>query len=408
MSSTTPTTVDPGLHRARTRRRGKDPLNHPAARAAAYKHGGASGKGSGKNRAKRPWYSVQIGSGKVKPEELMNFSRQCSSFLRAGIGVLDALQVIAEEAKRPMARALDDMSYALRSGASFATAVARHTDVFPPYYISMVRSAELTGRLDDVLDQLAHYVERDLEARRKVKSALTYPSVVAVMAVVTVVVLSAFVLPQFKKFFGELDSKLPPITRALLAMTDFLSNWWPALLGGGACTIATIMLVAKTERGRYRRDRFVLRLPSVGGLVRFVIVERFCRIMAALVQAGVALPDALTVAIDSTSNRVYQRGLARAREEMIRGQGLARPIADTGLFPAAANQMIKVGESTGTLDEQLGSAASFYEGELNYRMKRFTDLFEPAVIVAMGVVVGFVALALVTAMYGIFRQANVR
>lgn len=356
--------------------------------------------------AKVPWWQIQI-TRKVKIEELMNFSRQCASFLRAGIPVLDALSVIAEDSRKHMAATLDDMGMALRSGASFAGAVARHPDVFPSYYISMVRSAELTGRLDDVLDQLAVYASRDIEARRKVKSAITYPAVICVLAVVTVIVLATYVLPQFKKFFRELNAGLPLVTRMLLSTTNFVGRWWWAMMSGTVVVLLALLAIVRTEPGRYRFDAMLLRVPVVGGLVKYVIVERFCRILSAMVQAGVALPDALIVATASSNNKVYQEGLGQAREEMIRGEGLARPIADTHLFPAAANQMIRVGESTGTLDSQLQSAAEYFERELDYRLKRFTDLFEPMVIVVMGLVVGFVAIALVTAMYGIFRQVNV-
>jgi type IV pilus assembly protein PilC len=361
----------------------------------------------GDRQAKTPWWQIQI-TRPVKTEELMNFSRQCASFLRAGIPVLDALAVIAEDARKHMKATLEDMGVALRSGASFGGAVARHPDVFPPHYVSMVRSAELTGRLDDVLDQLAVYAGRDLDARRKVKSAITYPLVICVVAIITVIVLSTYVLPQFRRFFRELNAQLPAATRALLAATSFLGTWWWAILGSmlglGVLTLAFV----RSEAGRKRFDQFLLRLPVIGGLVRYVIVERFCRILAAMVAAGVALPDALSVAIGSANNRVFQEGLADAREDMIQGAGLARPIADSGLFPAAANQMIRVGETTGTLDSQLESAAQYFERELDYRLKRFTDLFEPAVIIVMGLIVGFVAIALVTAMYGIFRQVNVQ
>ncbi len=354
------------------------------------------------------WWQFEVRRRKVRPTELMNFSRQCASFISAGIPVLDALNVIAQESDKRLAAVLEDMGQSLRSGSRFAEAAARHSDVFPNYYVSMLRSAEFTGRLDDVLDQLAVYLERDIESRRKIKSALTYPATIAVMAVTTVILLATFVLPKFEKFFKELRADLPWATRALLSITHFVSHWWYVMVGLGAFLALVIVLVLRTEPGKLRRDALLLRVPPLATVVRFMIVERFCRILGAMVSAGVPLPDALAVAIDGTNNRVYQRALEAARDEMIRGEGLARPIASTRLFPAAANQMIRVGETTGTLDRQLAAAATFYERELNYRLKRFTDLFEPVVIVVMGVVVGFVAIALVTAMYGIFRQTNVQ
>lgn len=363
---------------------------------------------SKRNRDTR-WWNIEITPERVKPAEVMNFSRQCAAFVRAGIPLLDALDVIAEDtASKRFGRVLADISASLRAGNSFSGAVARHDDVFPAYYISMLRSAELTGRLDDTLDQLAVYLERDMEARRRIKSALTYPLVVMVMAVVTVVILAAFVMPKFEDFFADLGAELPLITRMLLAVTHFVSTWWWALALLALVVVLAFVVTRRSPRGRAKLDGVLLKLPALGGLLQYVIVERFCRIFAAMVQAGVPLPDAMTVAAESTNNAVYRVGLLKARDEMMQGAGLARPIADTGLFPASANQMMRVGESTGTLDHQLETAAQFYERELDYRLKRFTDLFEPAVIIAVGVVVGFVAVALVSAMYGVYDQVDIQ
>jgi type IV pilus assembly protein PilC len=360
-----------------------------------------------KKPAKKSFWSLELSPKKVKPVELMNFSRQCASFIRGGIPLLDSLDVIAQDSEELIGEVLRDMATSLREGSSLAAAAPNHPDVFPRYYVSMLRAAELTGRLDDVLDQLAVYLERDVESRRRIKSALTYPIAIGIMSVVTVVVLSAFVLPRFKVFFKELHAKLPLTTRMLLGTTDFFSQWWFVVVGVLAAGTLGVIMTLRTEKGQYKRDSLLLKLPGLGSVIGFMIVERFCRILSAMVTAGVALPDALAVSIEGTDNRVYQKGLREARAEMIRGEGLAKPIADTGLFPPAANKMIRVGESSGTLDKQLDAAAAFYERELNYKLKRFTDLFEPAIIIAMGAVVGFVAVALVQAMYGVFQQSKV-
>jgi type IV pilus assembly protein PilC len=254
------------------------------------------------------------------------------------------------------------------------------------------------------LDQLSTYMERDLESRRKVKSALTYPLVIFVMSIVAVLILALFVLPKFKSLFTSLDAKLPLATRILLGITDFLGAWWWALGLGLLAAFGVGYLIWGGKHGKPRRDRLLLRMPGLGPLLNHVAVERFCRVLSALVRAGVPLPDAINVASSATNNWVFEDALSKARERMMQGEGLARPIADTGLFPPAARQMIRVGESTGTLEKQLESAADFYARELEYRLKRFTDLFEPAIIVGVGFVVGFIAIALISAMYGIFDQ----
>jgi type IV pilus assembly protein PilC len=246
-----------------------------------------------------------------------------------------------------------------------------------------------------------------MEARRKIVNALIYPMVIAGMSLVTVTVLAVYVLPAFKLFFASLHAKLPLPTRMLLGITDFLTGWWWAL-AAGLITVALVgFAILRTERGRRARDRLFLVVPVVGPTVRFAIVERFCRILSSMVSAGVPLPEAIRVATESVRNRVFTRALWQVREAILEGQGVAGPLSATGLFPTTAAQMMRVGEDTGTLDTQLEVTAGYYEGELDYKLKKLTALFEPVVIIIMGAVVGFVAVALVSAMYGIFSQVHV-
>jgi len=294
----------------------------------------------------------------VKRKEIMHFSRQLAVFARAGVPLLTGLTAIAEETSDKILRkTLFDMIDALRAGDTFAAAAAAHPEAFPDYYVGMLGSAELTGNLDDVLDQLADYIERDIDARQRVTSALVYPSIVFAMAIVTIVVLTAFVIPRFRDFFDEFHAKLPLPTRILVSITDFIARWWILLSVGFVVVLVGGLLIGHTPWGHRQRDKVLLKLPVVGDLLNGVLLERFCRVLAAMLQAGVPLPEAMHVARDSTNNSVYREGLDRAREAMLRGEGLAAPLAATGLFPASARQMMRVGEDTGTLDEQLHTAA---------------------------------------------------
>jgi type IV pilus assembly protein PilC len=351
--------------------------------------------------------NVELSAQRVPRVELMHFSRQLAAFVRAGIPILEAISTQEEgTGNREFRRVLAEVHEDLRGGATFVTSIGKHPRVFPAFYIGMVESAELTGRLDDVLDRLAHYIERDLEAKRKIRSALAYPLIVVGMSAVTVGVLTVFVLPRFKTFFESLNAKLPLPTRMLLAFTGFMSTWWFIFVGLFVIAVLAVIAARRSEGGRERIDAFLLKLPVVGETVRFAVVERFCRSLAVMVQAGVPLPEAMVVATDGANNAVYKRALGTAREEMIRGEGIARPIARTNLFPISASQMMKVGEETGSLDDQLGVAADFFEQELDYKIQKLTSLFEPAVIIGAGLIVGFVAIALVSAMYGIFHQTG--
>jgi type IV pilus assembly protein PilC len=370
----------------------------PATTPAAAKPGGNT----------KPWYKHEFVIGRaVKAEDVMNFSRQAASFLRAGVPILDSLSIVAEEStSKKMAEVLSEVQRKLRGGSSFGDAIAEYTNVFPGYYIAVVRAAELTGQLDDAMDQLSGYIERDLNARRQVKSALTYPTIVMVMAIVAVTVMSTWVLPKFKSFYASLGAHLPLPTRMLLGFTDFMGTWWPVIVGVLVALVVIGVAVIGGKHGKARRDALLLKLPAIGELMHLIAIERFCRVLATLTHAGVSLPVAVQVSADSTNNRVFQSKIGGARDAMMRGDGLARPIAATGIFPAAARQMIRVGEATGSLDLQLQSAAVFYERELTYRMKKVTDLFEPAVILFVGGVVGFIAVAQISAMYSVYHQIH--
>lgn len=358
-------------------------------------------------REKKSVLQFEITRKKVPRKDLMHFSRQLSAFLRASVPILDAIETIQEEMTNKLFKAaLADIAENVKAGATFSGAAKAHPEAFPPVYLGMLESAELTGNLDSVLDQLSEYLERELEAKRKVTSALLYPGIVAGMSVATVAIMAIFVLPRFKDFFDSLDATLPLPTRMLLATTGFMSTFWflvPLLVLAMA---VLVVLSFRTQKGRAIRDRMVLRIPVIGDLISHAILERFCRVLSSMSRAGVPIPDALAVSTDGTNNVVWKERLATAREAMMRGEGLSHPIAETGLFPAAARQMFRVGEETGTLDIQLDTAANYFERELDYKINRFTGMFEPAVILGMGLVVGFVAIALVSAMYGIFRQVQ--
>jgi type IV pilus assembly protein PilC len=344
----------------------------------------------------------------VSRKEVMHFSRQLSVFVEAGIPIMEALEVIAEETTdKLLKKVLIDMVSELQAGDTFAAAAGSHPEAFPRYYVAVLESAELTGTLDTVLLELAKYLETDIEARSAITSALIYPSVVAVMAVVTVIVLATFVLPKFTTFFSALNAKLPLPTRMLLSVSNFISHYWWAIAAVIIIAVVSFVALRRSKGGRAWLDSVLLKLPVAGSLLQAAIVERVCRVLASLVTAGVDLPRAMAVTAEASNNAVYTAGINHIREQMMEGQGLAEPLAQTGLFPGAARQMFRVGEETGTLDKQLSTAAAFYHRELEIKVKHFTSLFEPAIIIFMGLIVGFVAIALVSAMYGIYRQVNI-
>ncbi len=343
----------------------------------------------------------------VKPAVVMSFSRQLSSFLEAGISLLDALEIVGTEiSSPPMRKAIAEIATSIQRGSSFVDAVSAHPQIFPAYYRAMLMSAEYTGNLDEVLSQLAAYLDRDITARRQVKSALTYPIVVFVVAIAAMIVMSVFVLPKFSGLYRSLGAKLPLPTRMLLGFTDFVTTGWPIILGTVAAIVMLAGLTVGGDRGKSRRDVVVMHMPVLGNLFHLISLERFCRVLSALVSAGVPLPEGIGVAADSTNNTIFQSRMETVRATLVRGSGLFEPMVASDLFPVAARQMIQVGEKTGSLGEQLAKASAYYEREVSFSMKRATELFEPMVILCVGLIVGFVAVAQVAAMYSIFGQVK--
>ena len=346
--------------------------------------------------------SFELTKEKVKKKNLMHFTRQLAVFVKAGIPLMDALQTIGDESDDiALRRCLSAMVEDLRNGGTMSASARKHPEAFPVYYMGILESAELTGRLDETLENLADYLEREVETRAKVVSALSYPGVVMVMALFTVAVLAGYVLPQFKPLFEELDADLPFATRALLFFADLFTVMWYIPTTFVLIVTAGVVWLTRSAKGKLVKDKLVLKIPVISGIIDYSILERFCRILSAMIKAGVPLPDGLRTTTESTSNTHYRARLEEAQAVMLEGGGFSKPLADTGLFPGAARQMFKVGEETGTLDEQLAVAAMYFDRELESRIKKFTTMFEPIMIVGVGVMVGFVAVALVSAMYGV-------
>lgn len=356
---------------------------------------------------KRSLLQLELTPKKIKLVELGNFSRQMAAFISAGVPMLDALMIIESEATdKTLKKVVREVADSLRFGESFSNAMASHTDAFPAFYIAVLSSAEATGELDVVLQQLSRYIDRDMEAKRKIRSALAYPGLVMIMAMVTVAVLTFFVLPRFKEFFESFNAELPFATRLLLRFTGFIGNWWPVIAAAVLGLVVLFLVGVRTGKGKEWRDAMLLATPVLGDVVRFTVIERFCRVLSSMVQAGVPIPDSLHLASTGANNRIYEKSLVEARAQMLEGEGIARPIQRTGLFPGTVTQMMRVGEETGTLDDQLEAVATYYERELEYKLKRLTNLFEPIAILMVGVIVGFVAIALVSAIYGIYNQVE--
>jgi len=338
----------------------------------------------------------------VSRQELALFTRQLATFVHAGIPMSQALQTIGAEASSPLMRqVLSGILADLEAGKALSAAMAEHPRVFPTLYVELVRVAELTGNLERTLQQLATYLKRDMSALRRVRAAMLYPAVVLVLAAGVTVFLAVFVLPQFVRIFSEFHVPLPLPTRILLRIVEFLEARGLPLGAGLAGLSLALAAGAQTRRGRWCKDWLFLKTPVLGPLTSAAVLERFARTLSLIVKSGVPLHDGLPVVGRSTGNAVFMRRLPAVWGQMESGEGFAAPLAATGLFPPVMTQMVRVGEETGTLDTYLDQAAEFYEEELDHRIRHMTALIEPAMVVGVGLVVGFIAISLVWAMYGL-------
>jgi type IV pilus assembly protein PilC len=344
-------------------------------------------------------------AGGIKRIELIVFSRQMATFIRAGIPILDGIAVVREQAQSKLfRRTLDDLAARLQAGEPLSVALARHPRVFSRLYVDMILAAEATGELDIILDQLAKYLERGEQTSRRIRQAMLYPSIVLGIAAIVVLILITFVLPAFAALFADFDAELPLPTQILLGLGVFGGSY-------GIPTAAIILalgILLYLVRGagpvmRFRQ-RLVLRVPVIGGLVKLGMETRFARTLSILVRAGVPIVRAFDIAASGTGNFLYQRRLAPVRDGLLAGDGITRPLLKAGLFGPLLIQMVKVGEETGTLDRYLEQAADFLDEELDYKTKQMVTIIEPLLIVGVALVVGFVALSVVTPMYGILRQ----
>ncbi len=344
---------------------------------------------------------------KVRRNEVILFTRQLATFVRVGMPILEGMAVLRDQSGSGlMHRALDEMITDLGTGVSLSTAMAKFPRIFSSLYVDMIRSAEVSGNLDDVLRQLALYMSREESAVRKIRGAMIYPAVVISLALVVVSVLVGFVLPAFARLFDEFRADMPLPTRILFTVGTFCRDHLPEIFVGIALVVTALILYARTKRGQETIDVVVLKLPMLGKIVRYAIIERYLRTLATLARAGVPIAKMLDTAITSVGNSVFRYGLEAVRDDMLSGEGFAAPLGRTELFPRLVIQMVKVGEETGNLDANLEEAAEHYAEEVDYRLKRMIAIIEPALVITVGAMVGFIAISVIAPMYALVHAVH--
>ena len=341
----------------------------------------------------------------IRPKEVVMFSRQLALLLEAGTDVVAALELLQEQiTNRALQTMVKEVITAVRGGAKMSQAMSRHPKAFSKLYCRTIAIGEETGNLEQVLRQMADYIEKEALAAKKVKSAMMYPMIVALLVILVIAVMVFFVMPNFMGLYGALGADLPMATRALLAISGFLLSYWWAILLAVLGVAAGLYAYIKTPAGRYWWDSAILKMPLLGSVTLFRELSRYASTVSTLFRAGVSLPEIMTLSIDNAQNKVIVDALTTVRDEMLKGQGLSRPMSRNPIFPALIVQMAAVGEGTGNLDATMDTVALSYEMEASDRTDALIAAITPATTIIMGGIVAFIALSLVSAMYGVFGQ----
>ena len=342
------------------------------------------------------------GRGRVKQRDLLIWSQELATLISAGLPLDRALSVLTGlTTKEELKKAVGQILRAVQQGKSLAEALAEYPKIFPPLYVNMVKAGELGGFLDVVLQRLAEYLERAQQVQDEIKAALTYPILLTAVGGLSVTILLTYVLPKFAVIFGDLGQALPTSTRVLMGISHSLrAYWWAFVLAGVGSWLGGRQYLA-TPQGRFAWDRWRLRLWLVGPLLRKREVGRFARTLGTLLKSGVPLLQALEVVQDVAGNQMVSRALREVRVGVREGQGIAGPLGRSGVFPTLALQMVSVGEETGRLDDMLMRVAEYYERDTYNQIKRLTALLEPLLILVMGLVVGFVVISMLSAVFSI-------
>ena len=337
------------------------------------------------------------GMGKIKPRDIMLCARQMATMIRAGVPVLQGLQVVAESLKKPaMSAMVQEVMNDVAAGASFSDALKRHPQHFDRLFCNLVEAGEQSGSLDRMLDRVATYKEKVESLKGRVKKALWYPAAVIAVGIGVTALLLIKVVPQFESLFHGFGAELPAMTRMTIALSEFAqAYWWWGVLGIAALIFFIRTGMKKSEAFAYRMHAWSLKIPVIGQILDKSAVARYSRTLSTTFAAGVPLVEALDTASGATGNKVYERAVEQIREDVATGQQLAFAMRMTEQFPPLAIQMVGIGEEAGSLDAMLNRVADYYEEEVDNMVDTLTSLLEPFIIVVLGVLVG----GLVISMY---------
>jgi len=363
-----------------------------------------------KKKPKDLFENIEFFQPKVSTKDVVIFTRQFATMIDAGLPLVQCLEILAsQQENRTFKRVLSQVKGSVEGGSTFAEALKEHPKIFDEQFVNLVHAGESGGILDTILRRLAQFLEKSEALKRKVKGAMIYPIVVITIALSVVTILLLFVIPVFKEMFEGAGQKLPGPTLLVLAMSEFLQAYFIYIFLTLGFIIFIIRKFYATERGRFIFDRFMLRTPVFGMLLRKVAVARFCSTLGTMISSGVPILDALEITAKTAGNVIIEAAIMNTRTAIAEGRTIAEPLMETGVFPGMVVRMIAVGEATGALDAMLAKISEFYDEEVDAAVEGLTQLMEPIMIVFLGGVCGGMVIAMylpVFSMAGVVSQGQ--
>lgn len=338
--------------------------------------------------------------GKVKPKDLVLFTRQVASMLTAGITLIRALQIYKEQIKKPvLVDLITQIESDVEEGKTFSEAIEKHPTVFPPVYISLVRAGENSGLFDKVLNRLADNLEKQQKLRGMVKSALMYPAIVLSLMGIVIAVIMIFVVPQLTSVYVSLNIDLPLTTKVVIGASDFLKNFLPLIIAFIAALIYGYKRWHKTPRGKETIDKIKLKVPIFGNVANGGILTEFSRTLGLLVGSGTLVVDALNECANAAGNYVYEKAIRDIAKRVEKGVPMGEAMSVYPIFPPLLVQLVKIGEQTGKMDETLTKSSEYFESEVNEKVKNLTTAMEPLIMTVLGLMVAFLLISVITPIY---------
>lgn len=349
---------------------------------------------------------ITIGS-PVKRDQLIMFLRQFSTLLQAGVTIVDAVRILSMQVEQAAFRKiLTAVQEDLRTGTALSIAFGKHPKVFEPLILNMVAAGEVSGTVDESLDQLAEHFEKAYRTRQKVTSAMAYPVVVGIIAIAVVIFLLWFVVPMFVDMFDSVGGQLPWLTRAVMAASEWIENYWYLLILIFSVLVVGYVLFRSNPKGKYILDTILLRLPIFGSIAQKSSLAMMTRTLSSMFSSSVPILQALSMTERVVGNEVISKVIGESRVSMERGGSLTEPMLNHWAFPPLIPHMIAIGEETGSLDSMLAKVADFYEKEVEAATDRLKALIEPLMIVFLAAVVGTIVLAIMLPMFSMFEQID--